>query len=279
MAHAPALGRSQAGDIGDDRLGHMLADEGGGLGLLWPADLADHHHGGGFGIGFEQLQDVSEGAAIDRIAPDADAGGHADAQLLHLRRRLIAQRARAADDADRAALIDMAGHDAKHRLTRADDAGAVRADQAHAVLALVALHEAFHPDHVLGRNAVCDSDADLDAGVRRFHDRVSGKGRWYENDTGGGAGFVRSFLHGVEHRTVELGGASLTRRHTAHDVGAVGDHLLGVEAADVAGKALDDDGILLVNQYTHDIPLSGGFGVFRGLRAAPGSNDAISCFG
>ena len=72
----------------------------GGFGLLRPADLADHHHGLGLGIGLEQLEDVLEGAAVDGIAADADAGGDADAERLHLRSGLVAQRAGAADDAD-----------------------------------------------------------------------------------------------------------------------------------------------------------------------------------
>jgi hypothetical protein len=38
----------------------VVAGEGCGLGLLRAADLADHHHGVGFGIGLEELQDVAE---------------------------------------------------------------------------------------------------------------------------------------------------------------------------------------------------------------------------
>jgi glycosyltransferase involved in cell wall biosynthesis len=49
MAHLAALGGRQPGDIGHDGLGHVVADIGCGLGLLRAADLADHHHGVGFG--------------------------------------------------------------------------------------------------------------------------------------------------------------------------------------------------------------------------------------
>jgi hypothetical protein len=35
-----------------------------GLGLLGPADLADHHHGVGLGVLLEQLEDVPEGEPL-----------------------------------------------------------------------------------------------------------------------------------------------------------------------------------------------------------------------
>ena len=67
--------------------------------------------------------------ALDRIAADADAGGLAEAHRRGLRHRLIGERAGARDDADRAALMDMAGHDADLAFAGRDHAGAVGADQ------------------------------------------------------------------------------------------------------------------------------------------------------
>ncbi len=78
----------------------MVADEFGRLGLLRAADLADHHHRLGLRIVLEQLEDVLEGPAVDRVAADADAGRDADAELLHLGRRLVAERAGTPDDPD-----------------------------------------------------------------------------------------------------------------------------------------------------------------------------------
>ena len=51
------------------------------------------------------LEAVDEAGARHRVAADADAGGDADALLLQLVERLVGERARAADDADRAARL------------------------------------------------------------------------------------------------------------------------------------------------------------------------------
>src|SRR5690606_24466916 len=56
---------------------------------------------------------------------------------------------------------------------------------------------------------------------------------------------------GVEHRQAEVLAAALARRHAADDLGAVVDHLLGVEGALGAGEALDDDLGVLVDQNAH----------------------------
>ena len=108
MAHRAALGRGQARDVGDDRLGHVVLDVGGGFGLLRAADFADHADDMGVGVGLEPFQDVAEGGAVDRVAADADRGGDADAAVLQLLGGLIAEGARAADDADVARQVDMA---------------------------------------------------------------------------------------------------------------------------------------------------------------------------
>ena len=66
----------------------------------------------GLRVGLEQLEDVDEAGAVDRVAADADAGALADAQVRELPDALVGQRARAADHADAARLVDIAGHDA-----------------------------------------------------------------------------------------------------------------------------------------------------------------------
>ena len=98
-------GADKPGDVADDRLRHVVARPQRRLGLLRAADLADHHHGIGLVVLLEALQHVDERAAVDRIAANADARAHADSERLHLRRGLVAERARARDDAH-AALRD-----------------------------------------------------------------------------------------------------------------------------------------------------------------------------
>ena len=56
-------------------------------------------------------------------------------------------------------------------------------------------------------------------------------------------------------------GAAFARRHAAHDVGAIGDHLLGVEGAFVAGHALNDDRRLFVDEDAHGTSPGGPYAV------------------
>ena len=81
MAHAAALRRREAGDEADHRLGEVLLDPGGGLGLLRTADLADDQHGFGLRVLVEQHEMIEEGRAVDRIAADADRGRYAEPEL------------------------------------------------------------------------------------------------------------------------------------------------------------------------------------------------------
>ena len=64
------------------------------------------------------------------IAADADAGRLAQSHSGGLAHRLIGKRAGARYNANLAALVNVAGHDADLAFVRRDDAGTVRADQA-----------------------------------------------------------------------------------------------------------------------------------------------------
>ena len=139
----------------------------------------------------------------------------------------------------------------KQAAAGADHAGTVRAHQPHAVLGLVAPHVALDPDHVLGGDAVGDRDADPDAGVGRLHDRIGGVGRRDEHDAGGRTRGGYGVLDGIVHGPAMDLGAALPGRDPAHHVGAVCDHLLGVEGADLAGDALDQHAGGLVDQDGH----------------------------
>src|SRR5205807_8141942 len=68
---------------------------------------------------------------------------------------------------------------------------------------------------------------------------------------GVGAGLLRRFGHGVEHRRAFVHGAALAGGDTADGVGAVFAHLLGVERPRRAGEALNDQLRLLSNQDGH----------------------------
>ena len=189
------------------------------------------------------------------IAADADGGGDADTRGLHLRGGLIAERAGARDDADAALQIDVARHDAEHGLAGADDARAIRADHHRPAVLGIAHQIALHPHHVLRRNAVGDRADQPDAGVGGLHDGVGAESRRHEGDRGGGARRPHRFLHGVEQRAVEMLAAAFAGRDAADDIGAVGDHLLRVEGALVAGHALHQHRRGFVDQNAHDVLL------------------------
>src|SRR5476651_2386127 len=131
MTHAAAGRRGAAGDEADDRLfgaGRLQILGAHDLGVA--ADLADHDDALGLGIPHEHFQALDEVGAIHRVAADADAGRLAEADSRGLGHGFIGERARARDDADLAALVDVARHDADLALARRDHARAVRPDQA-----------------------------------------------------------------------------------------------------------------------------------------------------
>src|SRR5574340_1101406 len=111
VPHAAARGRAPPGDEADHRLGHVLADVAGRPLLPRAADLADEDDGLGLGVGLEAREAVDEVGAVHRVAADADGGGLAEAERAQLLHRLVGERPRARDDADRARPVDVAGHD------------------------------------------------------------------------------------------------------------------------------------------------------------------------
>src|SRR5690606_16087305 len=245
VAHALAGRSRDTRDVGHDRFGHVGLDVGSGFVFSRTADLADHDDRFGLRIFLEQLQHVDEAGAGDRVAADAHAGGLAVTDFGGLLDGFVGQRARTGNDADAARLVDVARHDADLALARSDDAGAVRADQAHAQL--VALH--FHFQHVESRHAFGDADDQLDAGECGFEDRILAECRRHVDHGSIGAGGGNCVGNGVEHRQTEVFGAALARRYTADHFGAVCNRLLRVQGALRAGEALADYLGVLVDQY------------------------------
>ena len=90
--HRSALGRGESGDVAHHGLVHVVAGVVGGLGLLKPADLADHHDRLRLAVGLEPFEVVEERAPVDGVAADPDAGADPDPHRLELRRRLVSQR-------------------------------------------------------------------------------------------------------------------------------------------------------------------------------------------
>src|SRR5690606_2972861 len=189
----------------------------------------------------------------DRVAADADGGGEADVpQLVH---HLVGERAGLGHEADAAGPGDVGQRDADVRLAGTDDAGAVRADEAHALVLGVG-EELGGVGH---REALGDDADERHARVDGLDDRALGVGRRDEDDgdvrTGGlhglrdgaedghrhGAG-AALLGTGADRRDVEVdAGAGLARVDAADDLGAGAEHPAGVLLSLGTGHALDDD--------------------------------------
>src|ERR1700693_1201249 len=253
MAHAPARRRGAAGDEADYRLLTpllgLVAQKLGGLLLGGAADLADHDDRLGLRIAEEELEHVDEFGALHRIAADADARRLAEAFDGGLEHRLVGERARARHDADLAALVDVAGHDADLALARRDHARAGRTDEPR----LGARERALDFHHVEHRDALGDAHDQRHLGGDRLENSVGGAGRRHGDRTRVGGGLGPRLGGGVEHRQAKLRRAAFARRHTPHHPGAVLDRLLGMERAVLAGEALADDAGILVDEDGHQL--------------------------
>ncbi|KAF1856457.1 hypothetical protein Lal_00048580, partial [Lupinus albus] len=260
VAHALAGRCGDTRDVGHHRLGHVGLDEGSGFFFSGTADLTDHDDRFGLRVFLEQLQDVDEVGARDRVATDAHAGGLAEAGVGGLLHGFIGQGAGTRHDAYLARQVDVTRHDADLALAGSDHARAVRADQAYAQL--VALDLGFQ--HVDGRDAFGDADDQLDAAESRFEDGILAERSRNVDHRCVGAGGFHGFLDGVEHRQAEVGGAALAGGHAANHLGAVGDGLLGVEGRSLLTLRGLDDLLGSVGQAGRSDDVQTAFGQYLG---------------
>ncbi len=248
MAHAASGRRGRARDEGRHRLLHVLLDVGGGVFLAGAADFADENDRVGIRVFVEHPDRVGVRRAVDRVAADADAGALAETARGELPNRLVGQRAAARDNADLAGLVDVAGHDAYLALAGRDDAGTVRPNQPHLLVAQADLG----PHHVDNRDALGDTNNQFDARIGRFKNRVSRAGRRDEDHRGVATGFLARFPRRVEDGNLALPRFAATAgRDAGDDVRAVLGALFGVESAGFASDALHKQARVLVNEDGH----------------------------
>ncbi len=88
-------------------------------------------------------------------------------------------------------------------------------------------------------------------GFGGFENGVRGEWRRNENHRSVCAGAVHRVGDGVEHRTLEMFGATFAGGNAADNVGTVLDHLLRVKGAFAAGKTLHDEFCFFVDQNAH----------------------------
>ncbi len=165
-----------------------------------PADLADHHDALRLRVGQEQLEHLDEVRALHRVAADPDARALPQPRRRGLRDRLVGERAGAADDAHRAAPVDVARHDADLARLGRDDAGTVGTNQPR----LAALERPLDPHHVENRDALGDADDQRHLGFHRLQDRVRGVGRGHVDRARRRPCCVNRLGHRVEHGQVQV---------------------------------------------------------------------------
>jgi hypothetical protein len=114
VSHSPARRRRDAGNEADNGLvGRVvLLQEVGGVLLSRTANLANHDDAVRLLVLKEHLEAVDEVGAGEGVAADADDERLAKAGLGGLVHGFVGEGAGAGDDADAAALVDEAGHDA-----------------------------------------------------------------------------------------------------------------------------------------------------------------------
>ncbi|MNV18513.1 hypothetical protein D3C71_1093410 [compost metagenome] len=250
MAHALARRSSHTSDVGNNRLGHVCLDVGSRFFFSRTADLTDHHDRFGLRVFLEQLQDVDEVGARDRVTADADAGRLAEAGVGGLLHSFVGQGAGTRNDTDLAWQVNVTWHDADLAFAWGDHAWAVRADQDYAQL--VALN--FSVQHVQGRNAFGDAHDQLDAAESSFQDRIFAERSRNVDHAGGSASGSYCVFNGVEHWQTQVLGAAFAWSYTTNHLGAVLDGLLGVETTLRTGNTLADNFGVFIDQDAHYLP-------------------------
>src|SRR6185369_16542486 len=108
--------------------------------------------------------------------------------------------------------------------------------------------------HVVHRHALGDAHHELDAGPDGFQDRIRrARGRHVDHACRR-ARVAHRVLHRVEHRQAQVLLAAATGGHPADELGAVGERLLGVKGALLAGEPLADDLGVAVYENAHALP-------------------------
>ena len=252
MTHALARRCRHACDKANDWLFHFARRiEFSRLFLSRSPNFTNHDDALGFIVCQEQIQRIDKVGAVHRVTTDTNTGRLAQTGRRGLCHSLIGQGARATDDTDFTALMNVARHDADFALTRGDHARAVRPDQA----GFATGQRTLDAHHVQDGNALRNAHGQFDFGVNRLQNRVGSEWWRHVNCAGVGASGFLGLCNRVEHRAIQVRGAALAWADPTNDVGAIGNGLLAMERALLTGETLGDDLGVFVNQNCHCLTL------------------------
>ena len=285
VTHALAGGRGASGNECCDWFFHVRLNPLGGIGFIGPADFANENHTVGCRVVVEHRKEFDEVETLHRVATNAHASGLTNAAGRTLPDRFVGQSARATDDADCFAGgsvfrcgVNVTGHDpdfatavelrrrpfARNALARGNDARAVWPDQNR--LGVVAQLR-LDARHVLYGNAFGNCTDDANARGGSFENRVSSKGRRYENHRRVGLRRVNCLLHRIENgQTVGIADPAAAWRYAPDHLGAVVHSAFGMKSASGASDALAKDLRRTVNKNRHR---RGRITIRRTMRAMP----------
>ncbi len=96
------------------------------------------------------------------------------------------------------------------------------------------------PEHIQHRNALGNAGDDPDARICGFQYGIRRERRWHVDHAGIRTGLAHCFMHRVEYGTLQMLLPPFSRSYTTHQLGAIGDGLLGMKGSLFAGETLAD---------------------------------------
>src|SRR5687767_2236455 len=235
MSHSAAGWRRLSANESDHGFLYLGFDVGGSFFFRGAANLPDHDDATSLRIFIEQTDRVDEVRPDDGIAANANARRLAELPACELAHGFIGQSAAARDNADVSFKMNMPGHDPDLAPARRDDARAVGPDQSR----LLPFKKGCRADHVEGRHTLGNTNDQIDAGIRGFHDRVSSERWWNKDDGRVGAGLAAGFVDAVEDIDAFMFDAALTWGDAADNLRSVVDSLQRVKRSFFSRESLD----------------------------------------
>src|SRR4029079_15281421 len=135
-------------------------------------------------------------------------------------------------------------HNTDLRFIDRDDAGTVGPDQTD----IFTTKRTVDLDHVIDRDALGNTDHELDAGIGGLQDRIGAKWRGHKDQRSVALSLLHRIAHRIEHRYAFHFLTRLTRRHPRDDLRSIRLALCRVERAFFTSNPLHHHPRIFVHQ-------------------------------